>query len=140
MASVVKEIVIDVPAANIWAAVRDFGNVHRLVPGLLADCHLDGDVRIVTFRGGGRGGGEFFVSIDADSRRLVYAEPDGPFITRNASCQVFAVSDRSSRFVWTQDLLPDELASLISGNMDRALPDMKRTLESVHAESGISDQ
>jgi hypothetical protein len=66
--------------------------------------------------------------------RLVYAEPAGAFITRNASCQVFADDDRSSRFVWTQDLLPDELANVVTGKMDRALPDMKRTLERIHAE------
>jgi carbon monoxide dehydrogenase subunit G len=135
MASIVREIVIDVPAVNVWGAIRDFGNVHRLVPGLLADCHLDGDARVVTFRGGGRVARELLVSIDDDVRRLVYAEPDGPFISRNASCQVFPVDSRSSRFVWTQDLLPDELASVISSNMDKALPDMKRTLERIHAGS-----
>jgi hypothetical protein len=135
MASIVKEIAIGVPAPDVWAAIRDFGKVHRLVPGLLADCRLDGDARVVTFRGGGRVARELLVSIDDDFRRLVYAEPDGPFITRSASCQVFALDDRTSRLVWTQDLLPDELAGLISGNMEKALPDMKRTLESIHAES-----
>ncbi len=104
---------------------------------LLADCNLDGDARVVAFHDG-RVARELLVSIDDDSRRLVYAEPGGLFITRNASCQVFAVDDRRSRLVWTQDLLPDEFASLISGNMDRALPVMKRTLESVHAESARS--
>jgi hypothetical protein len=129
MTSIVREIVIDVPAADVWEAIRNFGEVHRLVPGLLSDCRLDGDVRVVTFRGGGRVARELLVSIDEGSRRLVYAEPDGLFITRSASCQVFAVDDRSSRFIWTQDLLPDELASLICDNMDQALPDVKRTLE-----------
>jgi hypothetical protein len=135
MASIVKDIVINVPAASAWAKIRDFGTVHTLVPALLAECQLDGDARVVTFQSGGRKARELLVSIDDDIRRLVYAEPDGPFITRNASCQVFAVDDRRSRFVWTQDLLPDELASLIRGNMDKALPDLKRTLESLHAES-----
>jgi hypothetical protein len=129
MTSIVREIVIDVPAADAWEAIRNFGEVHRLVPGLLSDCRLDGDVRVVTFRGGGRVARELLVSIDEGSRRLVYAEPDGLFITRSASCQVFAVDDRSSRFIWTQDLLPDELASLICDHMDQALPDVKRTLE-----------
>lgn len=48
MASIVKEITIDAPAATVWAAVRDFGNVHNLVPDLLADCQPDGDARVVT--------------------------------------------------------------------------------------------
>jgi hypothetical protein len=129
MASIVKEIVIDVPAARVWAAVRDFGNVHKLVPDLLADCYLDGDTRVVTFRGGDRVAREVLVSIDDDARRLVYAEPGGLFITRNASCQVFAVDEGHSTFVWTQDFLPDEFADLLSGNMDKALPNIKRALE-----------
>jgi hypothetical protein len=65
--------------------------------------------------------------MDDDRRRLVYAEPDGPLITRNASCQVFTVDSGRSSFVWTQDLLPDELASVVSRNMDIALPDMLRS-------------
>jgi hypothetical protein len=135
MASVVKEILINVPAENAWAAVRDFGKVHDLVPGFLVDCRLEGDARVVTMRDG-RVARELLVSIDDGSRRLVYAEPGGPFITRSASCQVFGTGDRQCRFVWTQDLLPDELAALVSGNMDKALPDLKRTLESVHVEPG----
>jgi hypothetical protein len=135
MASIVKEIVIDVPASNVWEAIRDFGEVHRLVPGLLASCHLDGDARVVTFRGSSRIARELLVSSDDDLRRLVYAEPGGPFVTRSATCQVFAVDDLRSKFVWTQDLLPDSLATLISDNMDRALPDLKQTIESIHAES-----
>jgi hypothetical protein len=129
----VKEILIGVPAENAWAAVRDFGNVHDLVPGFLVDCQLEGDARVVTMRDG-RVARELLVSIDDGSRRLVYAEPGGPFISRSASCQVFAVDDRQCRFVWTQDLLPDELAALVSGNMGKALPDLKRTLEGVHVE------
>lgn len=135
MASIVKDIVINVPAASAWAKIRDFGKVHTLVPGLLADCQLDGDARVVTFQGGGRRARELLVSIDDDVRRLVYAEPDGPFITRSASCQVFAVDDRRSRFVWMQDLLPDGLAGLIGDNMDKALPELKQALERLHAES-----
>ncbi len=141
MASIVKEIVIDVPAADVWRAMRDFGGVHRFVPGLLAGCRVDGNARIVTFRGSGRTARELLVSMDDDARRLVYAEPDGPFITRSASCQVFAADGGASRFVWTQDLLPDELAGLISSNMDKALPDLKQTLESrenPHDEAGLS--
>lgn len=133
MASIVKEILIDVPAIDVWVAIRNSGEVHLLVPGLLADCRADGHARIVVFRSAGRVARELLVSIDDDRRRLVYGEPDGPFITRNASCQVFTVDRGRSRFVWTQDLLHDELASVVSRNMDMALPDMKRTLESAHA-------
>jgi carbon monoxide dehydrogenase subunit G len=129
IASIVKEILIEAPAEKVWAAFRDFGEVQRVVPGLLAGCELDGDARIVTFYDG-RVARELLVTIDDDSRRLVYAEVNGRFITRNASWQVFREGEDRSRFVWIQDLLPNELAGLISGNMDRAMPVIKRTLES----------
>ena len=128
IATIIKEILIEAPVEKIWEAFRDFGGVERVVPGLLAGCELDGNARIVKFRDG-REARELLVSIDDDSRRLVYAEVNGRFITRNASWQVFADGEERSRFVWIQDLLPNELAELISGNMDRAMPVIKRTLE-----------
>lgn len=128
MATVIKEILIEVPPQDAWAAIRDFGAVQRLVPGFLVDCHLDGDARVVTFAGG-RVARELLVSIDDGLRRLVYAEPGGPFITRNASLQVFSDSDDNCRVVWIIDLLPNELAGLISDNMNKAMAIMKRTLE-----------
>ena len=35
MASVRKDILIDVRPDDVWAAIRDYGAVHRLVPGFL---------------------------------------------------------------------------------------------------------
>jgi hypothetical protein len=80
---------ISAPAETAWAAIRDFGGIQRLVPGFLIDCQLDGDARVVTFANG-RVARELLVDIDDKARRLVYAEPTEPFITRNASVQVFA--------------------------------------------------
>ena len=54
-------------------------------------------------------------------RRLVYAEPDKPFITRSASVQVFAEGENSSRVIWISDMLPNDLAGLIGSNMDKGL-------------------
>jgi hypothetical protein len=38
MASIHKDIAIDASPAEVWAAVRDFGSVHkRLAPGFVLD-------------------------------------------------------------------------------------------------------
>ena len=53
MASIRKEIVIEVSPENVWTAVRDVGAIHvRLVRGFVVDCRLEGDARIVTFANG----------------------------------------------------------------------------------------
>jgi hypothetical protein len=127
-ASFHKEIEINASSDYVWAAIRDFGGVQRLVPGFVVDCHLDGNVRTVTFADG-RVAREFLVTIDDDIMRLVYAEPRGPFVTRNASLQVFPEGNGRVKVVWIMDLLPNSLAALVGSNMDKGLSTMKHTLE-----------
>lgn len=128
MASVRKDIVIDARPDDVWAAIRDYGAVHRLVPGFLTGCRIEGDARIVTFHDG-RVARELLVDINDDVCRLVYAEPGGRFVTRSASVQVFAEGENRTRLVWINDFLPNELAELIGANMDKAVVVMKQTLE-----------
>jgi hypothetical protein len=53
LASIHKDIPIDAHPNDVWAAVRDFGAVHRrLVPGFVRDAQLDGEAHIVTFAKG----------------------------------------------------------------------------------------
>ena len=55
MASIHMDIPIDGHPSDVWAAVRDFGAVHRrLVPGFVRDAQLDGEAHIVTFANGQR--------------------------------------------------------------------------------------
>src|ERR1035441_9532059 len=73
MASIHKDIPIDAEPEQVWAAVRDFGAVHRrLAPGFVLDARLDGDARIVTFANG-TVARELLVDCDDARRRLVYA-------------------------------------------------------------------
>jgi carbon monoxide dehydrogenase subunit G len=132
MASITKEIRISVPFEIAWAMIRDFAGVQRLVPGFLIDCRLDGDARIVTFANS-RVARELLVDIDDKARRLVYAGPTEPFITRNASVQVFAEGENCCRVVWIIDVLPNKFEDLMRKNMDKAGAIMKRTLESSQA-------
>jgi carbon monoxide dehydrogenase subunit G len=132
-ASVRKEILINAPPEDVWAALHDFGAVDRLVPGFVVKCVPDGDARIVTFADG-RVARELLVEMDDNLRRVVYAEPGGRFVTRSASLQVFAEGEKSSRVVWINDFLPNNYVGLISSNMDWAVRVMKQTLE--HAAAG----
>lgn len=132
MASVHKQVVIDASPDYVWAAIRDFGAVQRVAPGFIANCHIEGEpdsiARVITF-GNGRVARELLVDIDDARRRLVYAEPGGPFITRSASFQVFAEGESASRVVWIIDVLPNSFADLMASNMEKATAIMKETLE-----------
>ena len=53
MASIRKEILINAPAGDVWAAVRDVGAPHeRLTPGFVVATRLEDGARVVTFGNG----------------------------------------------------------------------------------------
>lgn len=115
------------PAA-VWDAIADFGAVHtRVAPGFLTALELDGSDRIVTF-GTGAVAREVFISRDDETRRLVYAIPDGPFRTYSAAFEVNE-ADNGAQVTWTIDLAPASYADYVGGMMDTALPIMRRMLE-----------
>ena len=89
---------------------------------------MAGSDRIVTFFNG-MVARERLVSLDEQSMRLSYTIVEGRFEHYNAVAQVVADSANGCRFVWTIDLLPDELAPAVGGMMDHAAPFMKGTLE-----------
>ena len=129
MASIRKEIPLNVPAAEVWDAVRDIGALHhRLVKGFVTDTKLDGDARIVTFANG-MVVREVIVDIDDAARRLVWSARGARLTHHNASAQVFPDGDGKSRLVWIADLLPDELAGDIRAMIDHGAAAMQATLE-----------
>jgi hypothetical protein len=128
MASIHKDIPIDADADHVWAAVRDFGAVHRrLAPGFVLDARLDGDARIVTFANG-TVARELLVDCDDTRLRPVYAVISERVKHYNASVQVIADGDARSRLVWTVDLLPNEIAPYIAGQMEQAALVMTKAL------------
>jgi carbon monoxide dehydrogenase subunit G len=130
VASIRKEFTTEVPAAEVWDAIRDFGAVHtRLAPDLIADCRLDGpEARIVTFMGG-MVLRETLVDLDDEARRLVYSADGGLTTHHNAVVQVFEEGEGRTRVVWIADLLPHDLAPEVSGLMDMVAGVIKLTLE-----------
>jgi Polyketide cyclase / dehydrase and lipid transport len=128
MASIHKDIPIDASPAEVWAAVRDFGSLHkRLVPGFVLDVRLDGEARIVTFANG-TVARELLVDCDDARRRLVYAAISERIKQHSASVQVMADGDTRSRLIWIADVLPNEIAPYIDGQMDQAALAMQKAL------------
>jgi carbon monoxide dehydrogenase subunit G len=129
MASVRKEILMDAPVDQVWDALRDWGAVHeRLVPGFVTETRLDGTDRIVTFFNGAVAR-EVLVDLDDEARRLVWSVVGGAMTHHNAAAQVFPDGDGRTRFVWTTDLLPNEVGPYIDDMMDRGVAVVNQTME-----------
>ena len=128
MASIHKNIAIDAHPNDVWAAVRDFGAVHRrLAPGFVLDAQLDHDTRIVTFANGTIAR-ELLVGCDETRRRLVYAVISERVKQHSASVQVIPDGDARTRLVWIVDVLPNEIAPYIDAQMDQAALAMQKAL------------
>jgi carbon monoxide dehydrogenase subunit G len=129
MASIHQSVVIDVPPAQAWDALRDVGALHtRLVKGFVTDCRLEGETRIVTFANG-LVAHERIVSVDDTKRRVAWSATGERLSHHNASAQVVDEAGGRSRLVWIADLLPHEMAPAIAGMIEQGLAAMKRTLE-----------
>jgi hypothetical protein len=129
MATIRKDIPIDADPDHVWAAVRDFGALHlRLAPGFALDARLDGDARIVTFANG-TVARELLVDCDDTTRRLAYAVVSERVKHYGASVQVLADGATRSRLVWIVDVLPNEIAPYIEGQMDQAVIAMTKALK-----------
>jgi hypothetical protein len=131
MATIRKEVILDVAPERAWAALRDVGAVHtRLAAGFVTDCRLEdgGRSRVVTFANG-LVARELIVTVDEAERRLVWSAVGGRLAHHNASAQVFAEGEAGCRFVWVADLLPDELAPVIESMIEEGLAAIRKTLE-----------
>lgn len=129
MATIRKEILVRASPESVWSAVRDVGEVHRrLCPGVLVDCRMDGDARVVTFANG-LVVRELIVDVDDDARRFSWAAVGGRLTHHNASMQVFPDPAGGTRLVWIADLLPDQLEADIRALMDLGSAALKKTLE-----------
>ena len=133
MASIRREIVIEASPDNVWDAVADWGALHqRLAPGFVTDCRVEGRDRVVTFFNGSVVR-ERIVDCDEASRRLVWSIVDGPYGHHNGAAEVIADGAARTRFVWTTDLLPDELADGTAQMMEHGLSAVASTLTQISA-------
>jgi hypothetical protein len=130
MASIRKELRLDVPAARAWEAFRAVYEVHiRLAPGFVVDCRREGDDRIVTFVNG-LVARELIVDVDDAARRLVYSARSERLAHHNASFEVFEEGASGCRVVWIADLLPHAAAGPIGAMMEAGVAAMRKALVS----------
>jgi uncharacterized protein YndB with AHSA1/START domain len=130
MASIRKEIRIEAPVDRVWDALRDVGALHtKLVPGFVVDTRLEGDARLVTF-GNGMTAREEIISVDAAQRRVAWAVVGQQFRHYNGAAWVEPDPKGGSRFIWTADVLPNDLASQVEQMMTVGITVVKTTLES----------
>ena len=88
MASIYKQLAIEVSPEQAWAALRRVGDAHRLFAPVLVNAQLDGDVRTVRFANG-MVLQERILDVDDERRRVSYTALNGPGMTyHHASMQV----------------------------------------------------
>jgi uncharacterized protein YndB with AHSA1/START domain len=134
MATIRKEMHLNAPAAKVWSALADFQHVHtRLAPGFVVDSKPDGEkARIIRFANGSIVK-ETLVTLDVERHRLVYVVASERIAHHNASAEIVADGAGRCRFIWTTDILPDELAPYIDSQMEEGAKAMKTALERVDA-------
>ena len=133
MASIRKEIRINAPAGLIWDALRDVGALHtRLVPGFVTDTKMEGNTRVVTF-GNGMVAREEIVSIEPSLQRVAWAVVGQQFRHYNGAAWVESDVKGGSRFIWTVDLLPNEMVAQVEQMMTTGIAVVRQTMETAKA-------
>jgi uncharacterized protein YndB with AHSA1/START domain len=133
VASVRVEVVVGVPAAQVWAAIADVGAVHeRLLPGRVQVARMDGDVRILTMPDGTEVR-ELIVAVDPVARRMAYAVVGGQRMALAHHHASFEVLDHDApgrcRLVWLTDVLPHTLEPQVRARVERGIAEMRDVLE-----------
>jgi hypothetical protein len=130
VASIHREILIDVPPEQVWDAARDVGALHtRLVPGFVVDTQMEDGARTVTFANG-MVVRELIIDVNDASRRIAWATVGTTMTHYSASFQVFGENGRA-RGVWIADLLPNAAAPGVAAMMEEGLTAMKRAMEGI---------
>jgi hypothetical protein len=127
MASFRTETIIDLSATRAWARLSELGETHRLFPGVLTACVLDGDVRTVTFADGAVVR-ERIVTVDGDAMRLAYTVLER-FEHHASSMEIVPVNHGQCRFIWISDVLPDAAIDRVAGLMTKGTAALKTALD-----------
>ena len=128
MATIRKDIPLKVPAAQVWDVIRDVGAIHtRLAPGFVLNTRMEEGARVVTFANG-HVARELIVTVDEETKRLVYSVVGGTATHHNASFQVIPTADNQASLVWITDVLPDNVVAPLSAMIDAGSTVIQRTL------------
>jgi hypothetical protein len=129
MASIHKQMAVEVGSDEAWAALRLVGEPHKLFAPVLVDGQLDGDTRTVRFANG-MVLQERILDVNDESRRVAYSAVNGPGMTyHHASMQVLDEGPGRCRFVWITDFLPPDIAGNLAPLIEQGAKALKTNLE-----------
>ena len=121
MASLYRDVVVEVPMAEVWRALCDIGHAAELFPGILTASELLGpQERVVTFSNG-LVVTERILGIDEEHHRVAYSAKADNFEHHSASMQLAEAGTGATRFIWITDFLPDEAASFVEPLVDEGI-------------------
>ena len=129
MASIHKQLAVEVGPEEAWAALRLVGEPHKLFAPVLLDGHLDGDTRTVQFANG-MVVQERILDVNDETRRVAYSALNGPGMTyHHASMQVLEGEPGRCVFVWITDFLPPDIAGNLAPLIEQGAKALKTNLE-----------
>ena len=129
MASIHKQVAVEVSADKAWAALRLVGEAHKLFAPVLVDGHLEGELRTVRFANG-MVARERIIDVDDERRRVAYSALEGPGLTyHHASMQVVDAGPDRCQFIWITDFLPREIGSNLAPLIEQGASALKNNLE-----------
>ena len=121
----VRDVAVAAPVGEVWARVRDWGALDRMVPGVVTGCEvLDSRTRRVRFASGAELV-EQIVACDDTARRLVWHIEGQGFDHHNGALTVVA-DGSGARVTWTADMLPDSLAEPLAPLMEAGLAALRQ--------------
>jgi hypothetical protein len=136
MASIHKQLAVEVGSEEAWAALRLIGEPHKLFAPVLADAQLDGDTRTVRFANG-MVLQERILDVNDERRRVAYSALNAPGMTyHHASMQVLDAGPGRSLFVWITDFLPAGIDGNLAPLIEQGAQALKANLEAARAVTG----
>jgi len=130
MASIRRQVAVDVDSTKLWNALRNVGDAHRLFGPVLAESRLQGDTRTATF-GNGMVVHERILDVDDERRRVAYAVMDSRGLAyHHASMEVLDSGPGRCEFVWITDFFPPEASSNLAPLIEQGMTALKSNAES----------
>jgi hypothetical protein len=133
MASIRKDVVVEVGEEVAWDALRRIGEPHTLFAPVLTSSSLADDVRTVQFANG-LVIRERILDVDEEHRRVAYAAvaPQG-MTYHHASMEIGLAGPGRCTFVWITDFLPADAAEGLQPLIDQGAAAFKQNLERANA-------
>jgi len=129
MASIHRQVAVEVDADEAWAALRLVGDAHKLFAPVLVDGHLEGEIRTVRFANG-MVARERIVDVDDERRRVAYSAMDAPGMSyHHASMQVVDAGPGRCQFIWITDFLPTDIRGNLAPLIEQGARALKNNLE-----------